>query len=321
MLNTSLVEEASRYISNLAKSNGGATYTMGPSLLSTNQSYYFNNVAGIFPSSFPSIYPLPSASYLTYLDVGGAIYMPQGSYTDAGSTFTSNRATSSGAALHLQNLQNSTSFSGSVFFSNSAQTGGAVCLDSSTVEFANCSFAMNTAKEGGAVYFMNSSLTLTSSRFVSNSAGMLSLFSRSLFRHTYPLLALSGGAIGGVNSTLNGTSSSFITNQAVQNGGAVSLKSVPSTLKLCSFTLNTGVFGGAIFSDSNASLDSSFFGSNYANVSGGAFYSKTDVSAVLTSTNSTFDGNWCSQSGIHPTSPLLSSSLYSSYSFTSQFFI
>uniref|UniRef100_A0A7S2F8R9 Polymorphic outer membrane protein n=1 Tax=Octactis speculum TaxID=3111310 RepID=A0A7S2F8R9_9STRA len=153
--------------------------------------------------------------------------------------------------------------------SNSATTGGAVYLDSTTLTIDACTFQSHSSTQGAAIYATDCQLTIEGSTFKDNTAN-----------------TGVGGALVCWYSNLTVTTSIFASNSA--KNGALLLMNLRATITGSTFTNNAAEQGGAIhMTDSTAFIDGSMFLSNVAQEgdgSAGALYLLLSTVTVLDST-------------------------------------
>ncbi|MDR3048519.1 MAG: OmpA family protein [Elusimicrobiota bacterium] len=150
----------------VSASKGGAAYIMSSTMSWTNsRGFFVNNIAGK-PASLG-------------ISAGGAIYAYDLKFDFDGSTivFLGNSA-NSGGALYLENSSISFINSSSASFINNfaSNTGGAIFAVGSTISFGGAfiTFAQNSANQGGAVYSADGEINIiadiSSIVFINNSA-------------------------------------------------------------------------------------------------------------------------------------------------------
>lgn len=243
--NNDLVTSGVLFYGNSAGSNGGAIFSSGRT------------------SGQDTVFEGNSASN------GGSVYV-SGNYSALNltdSSFIANTATGSGGAVYATghnelDIENDVSLLGIGFEKNSAKSGGAIAIAStSCAQVKSCSFKENTATSyGGTVYASGATLGIDKAELVESSAS-------------------AGGGIymlEGTVATVNKLDAQG--NTATGNGGTI--YSIGSTLSLYNSTVKNGVAkgGSAIYLGSDATTTiygSSFIGnscleSNTANA--GALY-------------------------------------------------
>ncbi len=171
-----------------------------------------------------------------------------------------------------------------IFSNNSAVNGGAIYINSGTTRNINGQFSNNHASgDGGAIYVKGNTLTLSGAKFTANYA------------------VGNGGAIYLNGTTLNINKNESIVNEFnnnhAKNGGAIYSNS-DITIDVGIFTGNTasaaedgtGGKGGVIYSTAgNISINDAAFNENVATTSGGVIYSTT--SGTITITEGDFNNN------------------------------
>ncbi len=202
-----------------------------------------------------------NAEYNTAQQDGGAIYFSSGTIKD--STFSYNTAINGhGGAIYASTI----TVTGSAFVGNSANTGGAIWVNTyASIKDSTFTDNISTGGRGGAVYNNNGIVDISSSTFENNQAsdggaifnnGLMSISNSVIQNNTS---SGSGGAI--VNTAIMTISNTtFSHNNASINGGAISLDiaGIAATLNLddsVTFSNNTaGGRGGAIYAD-NATIN------------------------------------------------------------------
>jgi len=260
--NTQLTINSSALNSNLANNgNGGALYNDG-TLTATSCNF------GKDPASTYGNYA-PSGN-------GGALYNNYHA-TLQNCSFEQNLTQSGGAICNANTINLSkSSFGGTSGNGNFATiSGGALCNLAGTAIVSTCNFDDNNAPVGGAIYnAFGSSITTTGCNFGSISGNY----------------ALTGGANGGAiynNGQASFSQSTFEKNTA-SNGGAINNQN-SIHINNCTFGVTTGNganYGGALYNNNAATVDTSSF-QLHAAPHGGAVYN----SGTLTSLNSTFSAN------------------------------
>jgi len=283
--------------------NGGAIWTVGPSL-AVGGTAFTNNTSGG--------------------DGGGAIYVPTGAGVttaitiDDSSTFTGNQATSgSGGGGALRTAGASLTVSESTFAYNLAGgPGGAIYVPSgaATAIFigGGTSFTSNaaTGNNGGAINSGGPILTLTQASFVGNAAGgafggggavwttgSVSTGATS-FASNNAGGSGGGGAMWVAGGAAIGSGTSFHANTAtIGDGGA--LQSVGPTLSVtrASFTSNSSAGpngGGAIWSSPSVTSSMTTYTGNSTLGDGGAIWS---AGVSVNSSGDTFTRNSTTSAG------------------------
>ena len=191
---------------------------------------------------------------------GGAVFV--GGLAEEGSvinsTFNHNSADEKGGAV----CWNATigRLTGSTFFNNSAQLGGATYRGANSTGgfgYDNDYISNHAELDGGAIYWNGAGGNITYSEFHNNTAGR------------------NGGAVyvGAVGATAYITDALFVNNDAGGNGGAVDWAASNGHILRSTFEYNDAVNGGAVFIGGSAeggSVINSTFNHNTAKEKGGA---------------------------------------------------
>ena len=301
---------------------GGAVDALG-SVTITDSTFTSNSADGRggAVSAFRSVTVTNSTFTLNAAaDDGGAIFAGAES-TVSNSAFENNRTGNEGGALFLDG---SSIVTESRFTSNRAGTtdlGGAIYSDGTNLTVSDCSFTTNSARSGGAIYakynaaisastfstndatqvgaavYVKANATITGSTFTGNDAyqggGAVRAFGPasivdSLF--TQNIARLRGGAVfAGYPVDIRG---STFTNNYATSGGALDSQTT-ATVESSTFSGNRAINGGALYSRSTTSITSSTFSDNTASGSGGAVSgaSSAPSGTKITATNSTFSYN------------------------------
>ena len=185
--------------------------------------------------------------------------------------------------------------------------GGALCVETSTLNLTRNTFLKNSALTGGALYVKDSSnLILSMNTFQNNSAqhgGALNVVQSrlNLTRNTFQnnSAAAMGGAIKIQESSfLTLIGATFQQNTAGYGGGALSIRSY-STLILIgtTFQRNSAEYGGAVYimQASKSTITGSTFEYNHGKVQGGALF--VTESCSLNLTGNTFQNNFATELG------------------------
>ena len=205
---------------------------------------------------------------------GGAIYNTGSQLLISNCTFINNYAYCGGAIF--TNGGTSVEITNSEFISNNASIfGGAIAIQKdSTVSitgstFENCS---SIDDAGGAIYAISTDLDVKDSDFIN-------------------CLANFGGAICSLNSKLSVTNTNFANNLARYEGGAIYKMYGSGSISKSSFTKNTALNGGAIFSDNCTKFEikNTEFVSNVVSGYGGAIFSNANPKLTLKTV--TFNNN------------------------------
>ncbi len=188
---------------------------------------------------------------------GGAIYLPNGNLEIDKAVFTGNTSSSSGGAIYM--------------------TGGSVAKLNDVTAVDN-----EAAASGGFLYSTNARLDLYNSTVQNNTAGV-----------NGGGVALYQDAASNIYATV------FDGNVSEANGGGLFLYTdgAESLLHTCTFTGNTGVFGGAIYA-SNASIAEMYNITATGNASDkGGFLYETTTGTTVTMSGVTVSGNTASVGG------------------------
>ncbi|GCA77073.1 putative outer membrane protein pmp6 [Microcystis aeruginosa NIES-2520] len=243
----------------------------------------------------------------TNQNVGGGMFISDGSPTLRNIIFESNNATNGGGLYNVTGAN--PTITNTTFRNNTASDGGAIYNSSSNPTLTDVTFTNNTVtSEGGAIYNTSSNPTLNNTTFGNNTASaggaIYNTSSSPIFNtatFTSNIASSSGGAIYNTDgsSTLNNVT--FTQNRATNHGGAIYNDSSPSTITQGSFQQNRAVssHGGAIYNVGNSlSLTNVSFALNVAEGSGsvgGAIYNSSNSN--LLATNATFSRNNATSQG------------------------
>jgi predicted outer membrane repeat protein len=211
---------------------------------------------------------------------GGGI-QTSANLTISGVTFSNNQAAFSGGAMQASG--SNLDITSSTFSSNKALTftGGAIEMFSTTL-ITNSVFTGNTAtQDGGAINGLGLPLTIQGSNFIANQA---------LGSNCLPICSSgSGGAIATIGD-LTTSGVTFTNNTARLDGGAIAINGGTASLTNTGFTSNAAGSpansgnpglgrGGAIFSATGLTVNSSNGASNSAQAGGGAIYAAGPLQA------------------------------------------
>ena len=258
---------------------------------------------------------------------GGGIYFASGSGSLDNCTFANNSASNSGGGIIFINgtkegsLVNcsftdnkASKFGGAGYFNsttvslydcnfteNSAQYGGAVCIDKDG-NLNGCSFTKNSAsKNGGGIYF-NDTTKATKANVVNcnidnNSAqygGGIFLNSSEAkldncnFTNNLATAVHGGGILFSSDGSLDNCN--FINNNATEYGGAGIFYSDTVSLNNCNFTENYASYAGAVcFIDNGTVMNCSFTNNSATRERGGGIYFNDSAKAIVVDCN--FTGN------------------------------
>jgi len=221
---------------------------------------------------------------------GGAIHVMGGTATIAGSTFSGCSATGDGGTIYA-GAPGTVTIDTSGFTGNpsdySANRGGAIFADGTTVSINSSTFSDFSATQGGTIFTNGGTCTITTTTFSGGWAGD----DGGAIYNTGPLTIISstffgsganmeGGAIENTGS-LTVASSVFEDCRANNNGGAIDNSGgtadiAGSTITGCTASNN----GGAISSSGPLTVTSSTFTGNAAGATGSALYSTESGSSV-----------------------------------------
>ncbi len=273
--------ENCRFEFNKSTLSGSAVYMQQSPVSLTNSFFGDNEMAGN-TNSGGALYITESTAIIENVDFlgnvvsgtsgirGGALFVVSSNAEIKGCSFSNNRATNSGGAVHVAGVGATTKFSDCMFNGNSAAFGGAITnYNSSTnpatflkVEYDRCVFEGNTAAtSGGAV----------SNGFRTNARITNSIFDGNTARF--------GGACFAQNDSTEVYISDceFSSNQATSSGGALSTNAgIRTTILKSLFEGNTANIGGALNISEDTldrallTLSQSRFNFNSATMQGGA---------------------------------------------------
>ena len=161
------------------------------------------------------------------------------------------------------------------FQNNTAEVGGVLAIESSSLNLTGNTFHNNSAQYGGAVYINTSNYIITANTFEYNSA-------------------VNGGVLYVLHSTLNITGNTFQNNYAIEDGGALYTVDSPLSLRGNTFQYNSADFGGALYVEYDTlSLRGNTFQNNSADF-GGALYVEYGTRNL---TGNTFQNNYATEDG------------------------
>ncbi len=140
------------FISNIAKTGGGAIYNNSGTIESVN-GYFINNMSGYNDKNIGSE---DEPTLVSAKGSGGAVYNTNGAINNLQGTFIANTATKDGGAIYNTNGATMNA-SGNFILNHADENGGAIYNDSATLNQVNmtvdANFINNTAGEhGGAIY-------------------------------------------------------------------------------------------------------------------------------------------------------------------------
>jgi uncharacterized repeat protein (TIGR01451 family) len=220
-----------------------------------------------------------TASGLLPLEMGGGVYVAQGSTTLSGTLVVSNSAAAGGGGVYV--YDGSATLIGTQVISNSASDGGGVYVDqgSATLNVSGGEVGSNSADDdGGGVYVYEGSATLTGTQVVSNSAdygGGVYVDQGSATMIGTQVVSNSAAAGGGVyvnqgGATLNVSGGEVGDNSADDDGGGVYVYEGSATLTGTQVVSNSAVYGGGVYVDQgSATLAGTQVVSNSADLGGG----------------------------------------------------
>ena len=206
---------------------------------------------------------------------GGAIYF-SGYYENKARIIQSNLRNNKGkmgGAIHSTNPL--TIIESNLINNSATRQGGAIDTYIDAINISKTNLTNNNAPVGGAIWVREGNLTITDSLLENNNAD----FGGAIWK----------GSIGGYyNSTLIITDSTLNNNSATQQGGAIYtnatdelfyLTSANNSIKInnSNFTYNKANDGGAIYLDTNMTLENSQFKYNNATRYGGAIYANNTL--------------------------------------------
>ncbi len=250
--------------------DGGGNITLDAATMPSPQ----NSMIFIFGNS--SAVPTITFKRLTFVNgnattglVAGGAFNNAGNLTLDGDTFTNNRAAFGGAVFqqHCTNcLAASLTVVNSTFSNNAASnSGGAINLQSDTVNVGNSTFAGNSAGSGGAIFlFGNSTFTTSGTIATSTFSGNHATSSDG---GAIAVSSLQGGSATITNNTFNA-------NQAAGSGARGGAISIGSSTTLTNNTIagNSASIGGGIYNASTLKMqDGLLTGNTGGNCSGGGF--------------------------------------------------
>ncbi|MCQ2966753.1 MAG: hypothetical protein MJ250_08500, partial [Alphaproteobacteria bacterium] len=224
-------------------------------------------------------------------------------------TFKEISGSENGGAIYNSST-NSFNITDSDFISNSAKYGGAIYnLNSATIENITGDFISNsvTTYHGGAIYNNQGEIKKIEGDFISNSAGThggaIENDRGTLGNITGNFTSNSagyGGAIDNLQGKITSITGNFTSNIAGTNGGAIFSESYATIGSITGdFISNSATNGGAIYNLNSATIDTlaGDFISNSA-TNGGAIYNDAGtVHIVANDKNIKFEGNTANKGG------------------------
>ena len=246
-------------------------------------------------------------------DIGGGLYIEQGSPTIVGCNFVANVAATSGGAMYINNNSNPGIINCGLERNWAGSGGAAYSGANSYPVLDDCNFAGNGADSGAAIKSSTGGMHLTACTFSDNSAnnvggamssgGKMALLVGCRFIHNSAVG--DGGAIWDGSSDLTMVNCLFVENDSSSgdSGGGVCALSVKMTLANCVFSENScrGFYGGGgVFTNSDdITLTNCIFSGNlsrseYSNGGGMNIWPSAGKARI---TNCTFSGNRASSGG------------------------
>ncbi len=235
-------------------------------------------------------------SGLTIQNAGDSGIYNEGTLTVSDSVFFGNSAASGGGIANGGNL----TITRSIFSGNSASSGGGIASYFGELTITDSTFSDNAASsDGGGVLNWGGRTTVTSTAFSGNSAaneggGIRDLGDLTIIDSTFSgnsAIRLGGGIAS--SGILTITSSTFSDN-AAQNGGGIDNQKGPTTITNSIFSDNAaGGIGSGIANDGILTIANSTFSGNSAGSSGGGIANGGN----LTITRSIFSGNSAEDGG------------------------
>ena len=232
---------------------------------------------------------------------GGGIIFIQGTKEASlvNCSFTDNNASIYGGAGYF--ISNTVSLDDCNFTENSAQYGGAVCIDKDG-NLNGCSFTKNSAsKNGGGIYFNDTTKATKAKIFNCNIDNNSAQYGGGIFLNsseakldncnfTNNLATAVHG--GGILFSSDGSldNCNFINNNATEYGGAGIFYSDTVSLNNCNFTENYASYAGAVcFIDNGTVMNCSFTNNSATRERGGGIYFNDSAKAIVVDCN--FTGN------------------------------
>ena len=237
----------------------------------------------------------------------GMLYVAFSNISIISSNFMHNTADIGGALV----ADNSSLYlSRSTYSNNTANFGGVMVSSGSTIDMDNNSFMNNVAPYGGVMVTYNDTFTISSTTFNNNSADflggvMVTLGDSSFIISTSTFSDNRADNFGGVMSTwmdssFTISSSTFANNTAGQSGGVMeTFGDTYFTISNSTFTNNrAGLYGGVMITpgDPSFTISTSTFSNNRADVGGGVM--KTSGDSSFTISTSTFASNRAEYGGV-----------------------
>ncbi|MBU1701668.1 MAG: right-handed parallel beta-helix repeat-containing protein [Candidatus Eisenbacteria bacterium] len=200
-------------------------------------------------------------------------------------------AQQSGRSFYCNDLIQTVRIENLTIRAGSANTGGAIYCNNSSLHITDCTFEQNTAVNGGAIWCNDSSPVISDCTFEQNTASGLGgglyfqqdsapVFADCLF---YENTAGSGGGIF-FNTTLEAeiVDCTFSKNNSVNWGGGIATGNVAPVVTNCTFYRNSGTEGSGIMvlSSGHLRLNNSIIG--YGTGAGKAVECRGSAIATLT---------------------------------------
>lgn len=264
----SLVWVEGSILKNCHSDRDGGTFSISDSILHLTESTIRNTTAdlgGAISLLSQSTGMITSVEiYDSKASKGGSVYAVDSSVDDVsvnGLLISGSMATESGGGFYfaLTNLN----FKAIRMVDCNSRFGGAITMESSTLNFAESTFEdCYASKNGGAIYAITSTLVLDEN---------------SIFRRN---TADSGAALYAFATNATVLDSAMQNNAAVTTGGGATLITSELTAENSVFSANTALRGGSLHADlSSVVLRSTLFTSNIAEDGGGAMYlqGETDI--------------------------------------------
>ena len=308
------------FISNGATEKGGAVYVAenGNFNYTANEKLTFTD--GVADATYAgpkfegNLATNGAAIYIATAETEGAV---AGTATITGATIINHSATANGGAIYANGALNTNN---AVFYKNSTKSQGGAIYASKTYTDEGSLFIENTAEGQAGAVQAGDKITLNKTQFIrnestANRAGALLVTGKLeaievLFEGNKA--SANGGAVvitGADASVFDGCT--FKENVSENRAGAIYAHNSEVTTTLsCTFTGNTGVYGGAIYNTGTADyVDGSLEDINKGSVftandatNGGAIYSAGSVNVY----GAEFNGNSATSGGAIYTSKLAS---------------
>ena len=256
-----LIFTSCHFKNNQARHQGGAIFISAEGNLSSINSSYSNNTAGVLAG-------------------GGAIYINRGSVSISGSNYTGNH----GGAIYMEKEGSMVSLD-SCYVNNTGYYGGAMFINKGNVYSNRNQYLNNFARYGGAIFVDEGNVSCVNSSLKYNRADVggailartNTIVSSLDCQYEYNEASISGGAISSVSGAINSSSTNYTNNYSGDLGGALFMLGGNVSSTDSKFVDNFAHrAGGAICAlVSNIYSDSSYYGNNHAGEYGGAIH--TDI--------------------------------------------